>query len=73
MFPPKPAPTVELLNLTQNYAVFAGGLTLPITDYFDAAGDNCEAIEAIVCIAGDDAHGWYTIEIGAPAERMVLH
>lgn len=68
----KSAPQVELMNLTQNYVLFTNGVSVPITDYFDDDGDECEADKATVCVAGSDAVGWFTIEISPASERVVL-
>lgn len=70
MFPPKPAPVVELINLTSGYVLFSGGMVLPITAYIGADGNDCDRGDAIVCVAGSDEHGWFTISVG---EGETLH
>lgn len=64
---------VELLNLSQNYAVFTNGWTLPITDYFDDDGEACEADAAVYCVAGDETHGWLAISIEPACEWATIH
>jgi len=63
---------VELVNLTQNYVMFTNGVSVPITDYFDSDGDECEPDRATVCVAGDDAVGWFSIEIAPTSERVTI-
>lgn len=55
--------TVAMINVSQGWVVLGDGTTLPITDYFDGTGDDCDPEEATVIVAGTDAFGWLTIEI----------
>lgn len=73
MFPPKPVPTVEIVNHSERYVLFSDGVTSPITTYFDDEGEECEYDDAVVFVAGDDAHGWWTITIPDDEVEVVLH
>lgn len=51
------------------YAVI-GDEVLPVTSWIDGDGDDCEAPDAVVYVAGPDAHGfWVTIDLGTAPNR----
>jgi hypothetical protein len=44
-------------------AVMPHGQVVPVTNWFDDEGDDCEHTDAITCVAGCDEIGWMTIEL----------
>lgn len=65
---------VTHVALHDGYVLLDGGVVVPITNMMDEDGDDTDdPAEAVVCVAGDDCHGWYTIDLRATywhAERM---
>lgn len=62
---------VEFINLTRGFVGLAGGRTIPITEYFDDSGDECEPDDAVCVVAGSDDFGWLSIEI--VGEQVTVH
>jgi hypothetical protein len=57
---------IEALNRDLRIILLDDGKTYPITNWFDAKGDDCDPDEAEFAVAGPDSSGkWYTIELGA--------
>lgn len=56
---------VEAINRSHGAALLEDGQTLPITDWFDSAGNLTDKREeAVSCIAGPAADGrWYAIDL----------
>lgn len=54
---------VDRISLDGRFVVMSDGAILPISNFYDDDGDECEPVDAVVCVAGTDAAGWYTIEI----------
>lgn len=49
------------------------GQVLPITNFFDDDGDECGADDAVVCVAGPDADGyWLSVDLRL-LERASVH
>lgn len=42
-----------------------------VTRWLDDEGDECEAPEAVACIAGDDENGWWSIDLTAFIETRL--
>lgn len=58
---------VTVIRTGDNYvAVFKNDIIMPVTDWFDKDGEDCEPEEAFVCVAGADGFGWITITLGNP-------
>lgn len=64
-------PTVDLVDLDSRTVLLGDGTILPITDFLDGEGDDCEPREAVFCIAGTDGYGWLDIEIFP--RKVTLH
>lgn len=64
---------IELIDLDTRRVVLTDGTILPITDFFDEDGDDCEPEEAVTCVAGTDEFGWLDIEILPEDARPALH
>jgi len=43
--------------------LLSDGTVLPITNYFDEWGEDCEPEDAVTCVAGTDAFGWLSIDL----------
>ena len=54
---------VELIDLDAREVVMEGGRVLPIANMFDSSGEDCDADEAAVIIAGVQGYGFLTIEL----------
>jgi len=59
-------PEVEVVSLYERTVTLRDGTVLPITEFLDVFGEDCEPIDAVVCIAGTDEFGWLDIEIFPP-------
>tara|TARA_R100000808_G_C2084931_1_gene107438 strand:+ start:267 stop:461 length:195 start_codon:yes stop_codon:yes gene_type:complete len=63
---------IEFINLDARFVLMDDGAQLPITNFFDDDGDDCDAEDAVVFVAGTEAYGWLTVEM--PEDReMRLH
>lgn len=55
---------VEAVSRAGAVAVLDNGERLPITNWFDLDGDECEPDDAISVVAGPDRNGfWYAIDL----------
>ncbi len=64
------AADVELIDMEGKRVFLTDGEVVPITDCFDADGDECDPDEAVAVVAGRDGYGWLTISID---ERVTVH
>lgn len=55
--------TIEDVDVIRKLVFLDCGEVLPITNFFNAKGEDCDAFEAVVCVAGNDAFGWITVDI----------
>jgi hypothetical protein len=51
------------VNLSDDYVVTSSGVRLPIVNWFDSDGEDCEKSCAVVVVAGDDVHGFLVIDL----------
>lgn len=58
-------PEVQAVHRKERVALLDCGCTVPITDWFGKGGDDCAPKDAIVCVAGDEHHGWFMIDLEA--------
>ena len=64
---------VDAVNRTDAIAILSSGGAIPITNWLDASGDECEADDAMVAVAGPDADGrWFSIDL-SNFEPSLLH
>lgn len=56
-------PEIDRVSIDGRFVVMSDGAILPITNFFDDDGDECEPGEATTVIAGTDEYGWLTIEL----------
>lgn len=45
-------------------------VVLPVTDWLDTDGEQCDPEHAVVCVAGEDGYGWLTIELTGELESI---
>jgi hypothetical protein len=60
---------VDVVMIDERQVLMCSGTLLPVTNWFDDDGDECEPDDAVTCVAGDDERGWYSIEI-LPADTV---
>ena len=56
---------VMAVHRGQRVALMDCGCQIPVTDWYDNKGNDCEPKDAIVCACGDDDHGWFTVDLQA--------
>lgn len=44
-------------------AVLDHDVYLWVTSWLDDDGDECDPDDAVACVAGDDEHGWWAIDL----------
>ena len=53
-----------MVNVAARIAIMEDGQELPVTNAFDAGGDECEPEDAVACVAGPDRDGmWVSIDL----------
>lgn len=66
-------PLICMVNRQQALAMNEAGHVFPITNWFDEEGDELpveERADAVVCVAGHDGYGWYTIDLRKFVEEI---
>lgn len=64
---------VTHVALYDGYVVLDGEFAVAITNMMDEDGDDTHDPDAaVVCVAGDDYYGWYTIDLRAIGEWETL-
>lgn len=54
---------VAYVDLGGMFVLLNNGDTLPITNMFDADGDECEPGDAVSVVAGADGLGWWSVPL----------
>lgn len=55
---------VEAINRKTGLVLMSGGAKVPITNWLDASGDDCEEPDAVLCVCGPSSEGrWHTLEL----------
>ena len=55
---------VAMINVALGVAIMEDGQELPITNAYDDGGDDCDAADAVACVAGPDRDGmWVSIDL----------
>ena len=64
---------IEYLDLELGLLFFGCGHSVPITHYIDIEGEDCEAVDAVVCVAGPlpGDGGYLTFEL--PEEMEIVY
>lgn len=63
---------VTMINRAQGFALLNTGFIVPVTNWFDLSGEDCGPEEAVTCVAGLDAIGWFTIDLD-DLQPVVMH
>lgn len=64
--------TVMVAAITPECAISDDGEQFPVDHYLDEFGDECDADDAAVLIAGCDATGWVAIDLSA-FDEVAIH
>lgn len=56
-------PEVMLIHRKRAMALLEGGDMVPVTNWFDASGRECDPVLAVTCVCGDPEVGWYVIDL----------
>lgn len=64
---------IECINISDAFIHMSDGTTLPITEFIDENGDDCDPDDAVVVIAGNDNFGWISVEILEGYEPVTVH
>jgi hypothetical protein len=55
---------VEAINRSEKIALLSTDETIPIPDWYEMGGYNCDPSEAVTCVAGPCSNGkWYSIDL----------
>ncbi len=54
---------IAYVDLGGMFVLLNNGETLPITNMFDADGDECDPDEAVSVVAGADGLGWWSVPL----------
>jgi len=65
--------TVVAINCVSRQVLLEDGTMIPITNFFDEDGDDCDPDDAIVIVAGREGFGYLTIELFDDFEEVLLH
>lgn len=57
---------IEYIDVTRGTIVLADGTELPITDWFDRDGEDCDPADAVAVVAGSDEFGWIDVDVSQP-------
>lgn len=63
---------IELIDLEAEVAILSDGSTIPLTNFFDEDGDDCDPEDAVCCVAGNNDFGWLTISL-ADLDEPTFH
>jgi hypothetical protein len=66
------AQEVSAINRARGIAMLECGCYVPVIEWFSKEGKDCDPDDAIVCVAGDDEHGWFTVDLVA-FEIVTVH
>lgn len=55
--------SIVYVDLNTMTATLNAGWSIPITNLFDDAGDECEPNDAVVAVAGSDSLGWWSVDL----------
>jgi hypothetical protein len=61
------------IHREKNLAMLDDGSVITVTHWMDEDGDFCLAKDAIVCVAGSDEAGWYTIDLSFFSGNAMVH
>jgi hypothetical protein len=61
------------IHREKQLAMLEDGSLIPVTHWIDEDGDDCPADEAVVCVAGTDEGGWYTVDLSDFSKAGRMH
>lgn len=54
---------VVAVNYRFQKAVLSDGQQVPVTHWFDRRGSICAPRQAVTCVCGSDATGWFSVDL----------
>jgi len=69
---PSDPQAIAYVDLGGMFVLLNSGDTLPITNMFDADGDECDAADAVSVVEGADGRGWWSVPLEF-SEPEALH
>lgn len=54
---------VVSLNRSSGVALLSNDAIVPVTNWFDFEGDECEEHLATTCVCGDADNGWFAVDL----------
>lgn len=64
---------VVAVNCRSELVVLEDGTTLPITNFFDEFGEDCDPDDATVIVAGREGFGYMVVELDFFDEEVSIH
>lgn len=58
---------IVAINVLEAVAITDDGVIVPITNWFDADGDEVHMpgpFDVVSCVAGNESYGWWAIDLG---------
>lgn len=65
-------PDILFINRVAEIAVLTDNRVIPVTNWFDTQGEDCGPEAAVVCVAGAENVGWYTVDLVA-GDYVTVH
>lgn len=65
-------PDVVAIDRSGCKALLTCTCLVPVTHWLDRMGENCLPDEAVVCVCGNDDHGWFVVDLEA-FEYVTVH
>lgn len=57
---------VDAINRKLGIAILSDGQEIPVTNWFDMDGNECDYADAVACACGPDFDGnWYAVALGS--------
>ncbi len=56
---------VQMVNRHRRIAVLTCDCQVPVTHWFGHEGKDCEPNDACFCVCGDEAHGWFSLDLSS--------
>lgn len=63
---------VIAINRSKQLAMLADFVLIPVAHWLDIDGEYCDPDDAVVCVAGNEALGWWVVDL-SDFEDKVLH
>lgn len=57
---------IDLVHRARGIAILSDGQEIPVTNWLDIDGNDCDYADAVACVAGPDVDGnWYAVALGS--------